>query len=290
MPPRRHELSDDEWALVEPLLPPHRTRGTHHRDHRTLLNAMLYRLHTGVPWRDLPERYGPWQTAYSRFRRWSRDGTWDRLLASLQRDLDAAGGVDWTPFCLDGPARRARTGPLRAREKNRPPTEPADHALGRSRGGWGTKLHPVTDGTGLPLAVRLSAGQAHESRFATDALDAVRVARVGPGRPRQRPDRVAADKGYSYDHIRAWLRARDVGAVIPERRDQAARRAARPGRPLAFDREAYRRRNVVERCVGWLKEARAVATRFDKLAVHYLGVVKLAMARRLLRATLSNRP
>ena len=138
--------------------------------------------------------------------------------------------------------------------------------------------------------MRLSAGQAHESRFATDALDAVRVARVGPGRPRQRPDRVAADKGYSYDHIRAWLRARDVGAVIPERRDQAARRAARPGRPLAFDREAYRRRNVVERCVGWLKEARAVATRFDKLAVHYLGVVKLAMARRLLRATLSNRP
>ncbi|MGB3541472.1 transposase, partial [Rubrivirga sp.] len=88
----------------------------------------------------------------------------------------------------------------------------------------------------------------------------------------------------------AWLRERRVGAVIPERRDQTARRASRPGRPLAFDREAYRRRNVVERCVGWLKECRALATRFDKLAVHYLGVLKLAMMRRLLRATLSNRP
>ena len=184
----------------------------------------------------------------------------------------------------------ARTEPLRAREKNRPPGEPDDHALGRSRGGWGTKLHLVTDGAGLPLAVTLSAGQAHESRFAADTLDAVRIERIGPGRPRQRPDRVAADKGYSYDHVRAWLRGRRVGAVIPERRDPTARRASRPGRALAFDREAYRRRNVVERCVGWLEECRALATRFDKLAVHYLGVLKLAMMRRLLRATLSNRP
>ena len=121
MPPRRHELSDDEWALVEPLLPPQRTRGTHYRDHRTLLDAMLYRLHTGVPWRDLPERYGPWQTAYSRFRRWSRDGTWDRLLAALQRDLDAAGGIDWTLFCIDGSSVRAHRAAAGAGKK------PASH-------------------------------------------------------------------------------------------------------------------------------------------------------------------
>jgi transposase len=166
-------------------------------------------------------------------------------------------------------------------------TEPQDHALGRSRGGFGTKIHLVSDGGGLPLAVELSAGQAHESRFATDVLDAVRI-KQPTGRPRQRPDRVAGDKGYSYTHIRAWLRAKHIKVVIPERKDQQERRASRPGRPLSFDRQAYRRRNVVERCVGWLKEARRVATRYEKLAVHYLGVLKLAMIRKYLRVVLSN--
>ena len=78
---RRHELSDEEWALLEPLLPPRETRGRPFHEHRLILNGMLYWLHTGVPWRDLPERYGPWQTVYARFRRWSRDGLWDQLLA-----------------------------------------------------------------------------------------------------------------------------------------------------------------------------------------------------------------
>lgn len=179
---------------------------------------------------------------------------------------------------------------LRARGKNElrsaAGTEPPDHALGRSRGGFGTKIHLVTDGNGLPLAVDVSAGQAHESGFAVDMLEAVRI-KQPLGRPRQRPERVAGDKGYSYGHIRQWLRSKGIEAVIPERKDQRARRAAKPGRPLRFDREAYRRRNVVERCVGWLKEARRVATRYEKLALHYLGVLKLAMIRKYLK-TLSN--
>jgi transposase len=175
----------------------------------------------------------------------------------------------------------------RARGENRPELvrlgEPADHALGRSRGGFTTKLHLVTDGTGLPLAVALSAGQAHESRYATPLLDSVRVPRQAPGRPRRRPAALAGDKGYSYPAIRAWLRRFGVRAVIPERRDQVERRAHRPGRKPTFDRAAYRRRHVIENCVGWLKEARGVATRFEKLAIHYLGLLKLGMIRMLLR-------
>ncbi len=184
-------------------------------------------------------------------------------------------------------ATSARTRPPRARGENRPPGEPPDHALGRSRGGFTTKLHLVTDGTGLPLAVALSAGQAHESRYATPLLDAVDVPRHVPGRPRRRPAAVAGDKGYSYPAIRAWLRRFGVRAVIPERRDQVARRAHRPGRKPAFDRAAYRRRHVIENCVGWLKEARGVATRFEKLAIHYLGLLKLGMIRLLLRRVLA---
>src|SRR5690349_15939027 len=104
---RRHELSDAEWARLVPLLPPRQTRGTYYRDHRTILNGMLYWVHTGVPWRDLPERYGPWQTVYARFRRWSREGLWERILQTLQRELDAAGQIEWTLWCIDGSHVRA---------------------------------------------------------------------------------------------------------------------------------------------------------------------------------------
>src|SRR5204863_8773348 len=96
---------------------------------------------------------------------------------------------------------------------------------------------------------------------------------------------LAGDKGYSYPHIRAWLRRHRIKAVIPQRSDQ------RPGdRRHRFDRSAYRRRAVVEQCVRWLKESRAVGTRFDKLALNYRATVQLAMIRRYLRVLLNARP
>src|SRR5262249_23560188 len=146
--------------------------------------------------------------------------------------------------------------------------------LGRSRGGYGTKIHLVTDGRGLPLAAVVTAGQRHECLFAEPVLQAVRIRRRN-GRVRTRPGAVAGGKGYSYARVRRYLRRRKIKGVIPTRKDQRRR----PG----FDKELYRRRNVVERCVGWLKECRALATRFDKLAVNYLATVKLAILKRYLR-------
>jgi transposase len=146
--------------------------------------------------------------------------------------------------------------------------------LGRSRGGFGTKLHLVVDGNGVPLAASLSAGQAGESKHMSAVLECVRV--PGPcGRPRCRPRKLAGDKAYSHPGIRAYLRRRGIKAVIPTRKDQ------RPN--SRFERATYRRRNVVERCVGWLKENRQLATRHSKLAANYLATVKLAMIRRCLR-------
>ena len=170
------------------------------------------------------------------------------------------------------------------------PNEPADHALGRSRGGFGTKLHLVTDGTGLPLAVEVSPGQAHESKHVEPVLNAVRVGRLRGGRPRRRPRAVAGDRGYSYPAVRAWLRAHHIHPVIPERDDQREHRAHRPGRKPALDREAYRRRNVIERAGGLLKEARAIATRFDKLATLYRATVMLGILELYLSLTLANTP
>ena len=103
---RRHELSDAEWARLQPLLPPHK-RGRPRHDDRPMLNAILWKLATGVPWRDLPERYGPWPSVYTRFRRWTQAGVWDHLFAAVQRQADAAGELDWEMHFVDGTVIRA---------------------------------------------------------------------------------------------------------------------------------------------------------------------------------------
>jgi transposase len=130
----------------------------------------------------------------------------------------------------------------------------------------------VTDGRGVPLAVRVSAGQAHESKSFEDVVEAVRI------RKGEWPAKLAGDKGYSYPRIRAWLQARQIGDVIARRSDQRV-----AGAEGEFDRETYRQRNWVERCVGWLKECRRIATRFEKLAVNYLAMLKIAMIERYMR-------
>lgn len=167
-------------------------------------------------------------------------------------------------------------------ERARPPARGGgakgggDEALGRSRGGLTTKLHLACDGRGRPLAILLTPGQRHESTQLVPLLDAIWVPRAGRGRPRRRPERVIGDKGYSYPTCREVLRQRGIKATIPERSDQRGRRAGKPGRPLAFDREAYRRRNVVERCVNRLKQWRSVATRYEKRAANYRAMVMIA--------------
>lgn len=127
---RRHELTDQQWERIEPLLPENGRRGGHWKDHRTVLNGMLWRLRTGAPWRDLPERYGPWKTVYDRFNHWSADGTLRRIAEVLLRELDDAGLIDWDLWSIDGSsirATRAAAGAAaRSSKKSRksPPTTP----------------------------------------------------------------------------------------------------------------------------------------------------------------------
>ena len=122
----RHELTDEQWTHLAPLLPPQRPeRGRPNHDHRRVVNGMLWRLATGAPWRDLPRRYGKWQTVYSRWRRWTRAGLWDRILATLQRELDAAGRIEWELWCIDGSSVRAHKAAAGARGKKRRPARAA---------------------------------------------------------------------------------------------------------------------------------------------------------------------
>src|SRR5689334_1465772 len=104
---RRHELTAPQYEEIRPHLPEDGGRGGRWTDHLRILNGLFWRLRTGCPWRDIPERYGPWSTIYGRFRRWSRDGTLDRILEALQMRLDEAGRIDWDLFCIDGTSIRA---------------------------------------------------------------------------------------------------------------------------------------------------------------------------------------
>jgi transposase len=151
--------------------------------------------------------------------------------------------------------------------------EPQDHALGRSQGGFGTKVHLVCDGHGTVLAVWVTPGQRHESQaFALVLLRARRPRRPGH---RRWPRAVAADKGYSYPGIRRWLSRRRIGGVIPTRKGQV--------REEAFDKAAYRRRSRIEQVIGWYKECRALGTRYEKLAVNYVAMWLVASIEKLLQ-------
>ncbi len=105
---RRYELTDEEWARIEPLLPPQKpATGRKNADHRTIVNGMIWVLRSGAPWRDLPERYGKWTTVYSRFRRWSKVGVWAAVLAALQEQADGDGKLNWEVHFVDGSVIRA---------------------------------------------------------------------------------------------------------------------------------------------------------------------------------------
>ncbi len=114
--PGRGDLTDAAWGVLAPLLPQNGTRGQQWSDHRTVINGIVWKLRTGAPWRDLPERYGPWQTCYDRFVRWRRDGTWDRLLQHAQTTSDAAGEVVWE-VSIDSTSIRAHQHAAGARKQ-----------------------------------------------------------------------------------------------------------------------------------------------------------------------------
>lgn len=153
-----------------------------------------------------------------------------------------------------------------------PAGEPADHALGRSRGGWTTKIHALSDQLCSPTTLLLTAGQAGDNPALAPLLEARRAVS-------KEPFRLLADKAYSHPSTRNHLRTLRIAHTIPERSDQIERRKAKGsmgGRPPAFDPETYRHRNTVERSFNRLKHWRGIATRYDKYALTFLGGVTLA--------------
>jgi len=160
--------------------------------------------------------------------------------------------------------------------KKNPKGERPDHALGRSRAGYGTKLHLITDVNGIPLEVEISPGEAHESKFVEPILKKISIKAKKKGPPRTKPKRLLGDKGYSIPRVRNYLKSRSIKAIIPKKKNEKYKRKD-------FDKVTYRKRNAIERCVGWLKENRRLGTRYEKFGVNFLAMAKLAIVQRYFR-------
>ena len=245
----RGDLTDAQWRILDPLLPDRGERGPEIEDKRRTVNGILWVLRTGAPWRDMPERYGNWNSVYVRFSRWSKLGVWDAAFETLA-SLRASGRRGTCHRFHDCAGASACSRRKRGNQNQ--------EALGRSRGGFSTKVHLRTNAKGDPLTFDVTPGEAHEVK-GYDAL--MELHDVDP-------DRLLGDKGYDSDEICDDLTDRGIEPVIPPRSNRKT--------PINYDREAYKRRNLIERCVNRLKQFRRIATRYEKTARAYLSMLCIA--------------
>jgi transposase len=266
----RDKLRDDQWQRIEQMLPGKVTDpGRSAADNRLFMEAVLWILRTGAPWRDLPQSFGPWNSVYQRFRRWSERGVWFNVFRELAKDADFEERRCAPVRSTSGWQYRAGSSARCWRgQKN------GAQAIGRSRGGLTTKIHAAVEGLGNLVDFILTGGNVHDSTQAEELLDRIEAHAT---KVDAQIASVTADKGYDAKAIVA--RVEDLGAL----RAGAAHPAVIPQLcnrkdPRPVDWAQYKNRNLVERFFARLKQFRRIATRYDKLVARFASFLHLAAA------------
>lgn len=237
----RHGLTNEQWNFIAGKLPQRRGPRSTDAD-RNFIHAVVWLAKTGSPWRDLDPAFGGWKVIYNRFRRWARRGWWHDIFRGLPVDEDIGSILDASIVRAHQDAAGGRDGPT-------------ENAIGRSRGGFSTKLHAVVTMDAKPIEVIATPGHRHEALFAEHLLDFVRG------------EFCLADGGYDADRIIQAAQDRDLRAVIPS---SAGRKKKR-----RHHREMYQSRYRVEIFFHNLKRYRRIATRYDKTIASFMGFVHI---------------
>ncbi|MGH2410618.1 MAG: IS5 family transposase [Chloroflexota bacterium] len=251
-------VTDQLWAVIEPLLPPTPPRPKGGRPpipNRAALTGILFVLKTGIQWEWLPQEMGcgSGMTCWRRLRDWQRAGVWQRLQEELLRRLRRADRIDFSRASLDSAMVRAKGG---GQQTGKNPTD---------RGKPGSKHHVLVDRSGLPLVVGLTGANVSDPTTLAWMVDAVPPLHGARGRPRQRPGKLHADKAYDSAANRAALRRRHI---LP--------RLARKGREAK--ERLGRSRWVAERTIAWLHQFRRLAVRYERRADIHEAFLRLAAA------------
>lgn len=241
-------LDDTKWTKIYSFL--RLTPGIYignEQKTRLFIEAVYWIMRTGTPWRDLPAEFGKWNSVFNRYADWTDKGVWQKMMTHFSNDPD----LEW--LLLDSTIIRAHPCAAGAPKKN---GGQAQQALGRSRGGFSTKVHVNTDALGNPLRLLLTAGQASDSPQAIPLLEGFEF------------DAVIADRGYDADQTLQLVAKKEAKAVIPPRKNRLVQRDT--------DWYTYKERNLVERFINKIKQYRRIFTRYEKYASRYMAFLCFA--------------
>ncbi|TQF07757.1 IS5 family transposase [Kitasatospora acidiphila] len=249
-------LPDGLWELFQRVVPaaPARPQGGGRRRHgdREVLAAIIFVATSGCTWAQLPPCFGPsGPTAHRRFAEWSAARVWAKLHRLVLDELGARGDLDWSRCAVDSVNMRA------AKRGSLTGPNPVD------RGRYGSKIHMVTERTGLPLSIGISGANLHDSQALEPLVRGIAPVRSRRGPRRRRPAKLHADKAYDYTHLRRWLRSRGVTPRIARRGIESSERLGR-------------HRWTVERTVAWLAGCRRLHRRYERKAEHFLAFAGIA--------------
>ena len=265
-------ITEDQYKLVEGCFPVQ--RGNVKLSNLVVLNALLYITENGCKWRALPEKFGKWSTVYRRVRRWAEKGILDKVLSVLH-DIGVI-EIDLRVLSLDSTITKVHPDGTGALKSNRP------QSIGKSRGGWTTKIHAVASDDKTAVAFKISPGQDHDAPIGRELINELPKApeiipddTVQPESDQPEQCCVTMDRTYEGDETRSAVEKKGYKPVVPPKKNRKE--------PWEYDKETYKRRNEVERLFRRLKAYRRIFTRYDKLDTMYILFVIFGLINEALR-------